>query len=117
MKLLDKYIAKNFLVGYGIAFSVLIGLRILIDLFVNIDEFTEHAGIGFFEVIGNILSFYVIHSFLYFRDFSGMITVVAAAFSLGKLVRSGELIAVMASGVSLKRIIVNPSSPYSLRLM
>ncbi len=106
MKLLDKYIAKNFLVGYGIAFAVLIGLRVLIDLFVNIDEFTEHTGIGFFEVAGNIISFYAIHSLLYFRDFSGMITVVAAAFSLGKLVRGGELIAVMASGVSLKRIIV-----------
>ena len=106
MKLLDKYIAKNFLVGYGIAFAVLIGLRILIDLFVNIDEFTEHANIGFFVVIRNIVSFYAIHTCLYFRDFAGMITVVAAAFSLGKLVRSGELVAVMASGVSLKRVIV-----------
>jgi lipopolysaccharide export LptBFGC system permease protein LptF len=42
---------------------------------------------------------------LYFREFAGMITVVAAAFSLGKLVRSNELIAIMASGVSLKRIV------------
>ena len=106
MKLLDKYVARNFLVGYGIAFAVLIGLRILIDLFVNIDEFTEHPGIGFFEVITNIVGFYGVQSTLYFRDFAGMITVVAAAFSLGKLVRGGELIAVMASGVSLKRIIV-----------
>jgi lipopolysaccharide export system permease protein len=106
MKLLDKYIARNFLIGYGIAFAVLMGLRILIDLFVNIDEFMEHADIGVFGVVGNIISFYGIHSSLYFRDFAGMITVVAAAFSLGKLVRNGELIAVMASGVSLKRIIV-----------
>ncbi len=106
MKLLDKYIARNFLVGYGIAFAVLIGLRVLIDLFVNIDEFTEHAGLGFFAVMHNIISFYAINCLLYFRDFAGMITVVAATFSLGKLVRGGELIAVMASGVSLKRIIV-----------
>jgi lipopolysaccharide export system permease protein len=34
-----------------------------------------------------------------------MITVVAAAFSFGKMVRYNELVAVMASGVSLKRII------------
>ena len=34
-----------------------------------------------------------------------MITVVAAAFSFGKMVRHNELVAVMASGVSLKRII------------
>lgn len=106
MKLLDKYIAKNFLTGYGIAFAVLIGLRVLIDVFVNIDEFTEHTGMEVFEVIKNIVTYYGLNVLLYFRDFAGMITVVAAAFSVGKLVRAGELIAVMASGVSLKRIIV-----------
>ncbi|MBN1796251.1 MAG: LptF/LptG family permease [Sedimentisphaerales bacterium] len=106
MKLLDKYVARNFLTGYGIAFAVLMGLRILIDLFVNIDEFAEHADLGALAVTYNILSYYTVQSTLYFRDFAGMITVVAAVFSLGKLVRSNELIAVMASGVSLKRIIV-----------
>jgi len=105
MKILDKYIIKNFLIGYVIAFCVLIGLRIIIDLFVNLDEFTEHADLGTLDVIKNILSFYCMHGTLYFRDFSGMITVVAAAFSLGKMVRSNELVAVMASGVSLKRAI------------
>jgi lipopolysaccharide export system permease protein len=106
MKLLDKYVAKNFMIGYAIAFCVLIGLRIIIDLFVNLDEFAEHADLGIFAVVGNILSFYALHSLLYFRDFAGMITVVAAAFSLGKMIHSNELVAVMASGVSLKRVIV-----------
>jgi len=105
MKILDKYVAKNFLVGYAIAFCVLLGLRIVIDLFVNLDEFTEHANLGVLAVIGNIFTYYGLQSTLYFRDFAGMITVVAAAFSLGKMVRYNELIAMMASGVSLKRII------------
>ena len=105
MKILDKYIAKNFLIGYAIAFCVLIGLRIIIDLFVNLDEFAEHANLGILAVISNILVFYGLNTTLYFRDFAGMITVVAAAFSLGKMVRSNELVAVMASGVSLKRVI------------
>ncbi len=105
MKILDRYVAKNFLIGYAIAFCVLIGLRVIIDLFVNLDEFTERANLGTVAVIKNILSFYGLHSTLYFRDFAGMITVVAAAFSLAKMVRSNELVAVMASGVSLKRVI------------
>jgi lipopolysaccharide export system permease protein len=105
MKILDRYIAKNFLTGYAIAFCVLIGLRIIIDLFVNLDEFTEHADLGTLEVVGNILTFYGLNSLLYFRDFAGMITVVAATFSVGKMVRNNELVAVMASGVSLKRVI------------
>jgi lipopolysaccharide export system permease protein len=105
MKILDKYVAKNFLFGYAIAFSVLLGLRIVIDLFVNLDEFTEHANLGALAVIANIFSYYAANISLYFRDFAGMITVVAAAFSLGKMVKFNELTAMMASGVSLKRVI------------
>ena len=105
MKILDKYLAKNFLIGYVIAFCVLMGLRILIDLFVNLDEFTEHADLGAWAVLKNIFIFYGLNTSLYFRDFAGMITVVAAAFSLGRMVRQNELVAIMASGVSLKRVI------------
>ena len=105
MKILDRYIAKNFLIGYFIAFCVLIGLRIVVDLFVNLDEFTEHAELETLDVIKNVSTYYCLRCTLFFRDFAGMITVVAAAFSFGKMVRSNELVAVMASGVSLKRVI------------
>lgn len=105
MKILDRYVAKNFLIGYAIAFAVLVGLRIIIDLFVKIDEFTEHMDLGTAAVMKNILTFYGLNCTLYFRDFAGMITVVAASFSFGRMVRSNELVAIMASGVSLKRII------------
>jgi len=105
MKTLDKYVAKNFVVGYVIAFCVLIGLRIIIDLFLSLDEFTEHMDLGTLAVIKNIFIFYGINSTLYFRDFAGIMTVLAAVFSLAKMVRSNELVAMMASGVSLKRVI------------
>ncbi|MBN2182150.1 MAG: LptF/LptG family permease, partial [Sedimentisphaerales bacterium] len=105
MKKLDRYVAKNFLIGYCIAFAVLMGLRVITDLFVHLDEFTEHETLTTMDVMKNIFTFYYLNSLLYFRDFAGMITVVAAAFSFGKMIRSNELIAVMASGVSLKRII------------
>ncbi|MBN1805685.1 MAG: LptF/LptG family permease [Sedimentisphaerales bacterium] len=105
MKILDRYIAKNFLIGYVIAFCVLIGLRVIIDLFVHLDEFTEHAELETMDVMKNMLTFYALNCTLYFREFAGMITVVAASFSFSRMVRSNELIAIMASGVSLKRVI------------
>jgi lipopolysaccharide export LptBFGC system permease protein LptF len=105
MKILDKYVAKNFLTGYLIAFLVLMGLRIMTDLFVNIDEFYENAQLTAGQIMANIILYYGRSSLLYFRDFAGMITVVAAVFSLGKMTRSNELVAIMASGVSLKRVI------------
>ena len=105
MKLIDKYVAKNFLVGYVIALLVLVGLRIVIDLFVNLDEFAERSDLGSWGVLANVLRYYGAQSALYFRDFAGIITVVAAVFSLGKMTRNNELVAIMASGVSLKRVI------------
>ncbi len=105
MKILDKYIAKNFLFGYMISFAVLMGLRIVLDLFINLDEFAEHSDLGGAAVLMNIARYYGFQSALYFRDFAGMITVNAAVFSLWKITRNNELIAVMASGVSLKRVL------------
>jgi len=105
MKILDRYVVKNFLIGYFICFCILIGLRIIIDLFVNLDEFTEYSDLSTLAVIKNIFIYYGLNTTLFFRDFAGMITVVAAAFSLGKMVRLNELVAIMASGVSLKRVI------------
>jgi lipopolysaccharide export LptBFGC system permease protein LptF len=105
MKILDRYIAKSFLIGYGISFSVLIGLRVIIDLFVNLDEFAERAQSGAWFVVRNIVTYYGLNVTLYFRDIAGIIIVVAAAFSLGKMVRANELVAMIASGVSAKRIV------------
>ncbi len=105
MKILDRYIAKNFMIGYAISFCVLIGLRIIIDLFVQLDEFAKHADLGTGAVIRNIVTYYGFQTTLYFRDVTGVITVVAAAFSLGKMARANELVAMIASGVSAKRIV------------
>jgi len=105
MKILDRYIAKNFMIGYVIAFCVLIGLRIIIELFVNLDEFAEHAERGVWVVAKHVVTFYALRTTLYFRDIAGVITVVAAAFCLGRMVRANELVAIIASGVSAKRIV------------
>jgi len=105
MKTLDKYVAKSFITGYFIAFMVMIGLCVVVDLFVNIDEFAEHTDKGIMTVLANIGTYYGSQCTLYFRDLAGMITVLAAVFSLGKMTKHNELIAVMASGVSLKRVI------------
>lgn len=104
MKILDKYIAKNFIVGYLITFCVLMGLFIVVDLFVNLDEFAEHSDLGTLAVLKNIGIYYGARSLLWFRDLAGIITVVAATFSLARLTTNNELVAVLASGVSLKRV-------------
>ena len=104
MKILDKYIAKNFVVGYLITFCVLMGLFIVVDLFINLDEFAESSDLGTLAVLNKVRMYYGAQSVLWFRDLAGIITVVAATFSLARLTTNNELVAVLASGVSLKRV-------------
>jgi lipopolysaccharide export system permease protein len=105
MKTLDRYIAKNFLNGYFIALGVMVGMFLAVDLFLNLDEFAEQSDVGVVPMLVNIAQFYSVRSVLWFRDLGGMVIVIAAVFSLARMTRNNELIAIMASGVSLKRIL------------
>lgn len=58
MKILDKYIARNFIVGYVIVLIVLMGLCIVIDLFINLDEFAELSDLGARKVLSNMAMYY-----------------------------------------------------------
>jgi lipopolysaccharide export system permease protein len=111
MKILDRYIAKNFLYGYCIVLFVMIGMFLSIDLFMHLDEFaellTEHPELNLTvkDVMVDIIRFYGIRCILWYKDMAGMIIVIAAVFTLTRMTRNNELIAVMASGMSLKRIL------------
>jgi lipopolysaccharide export system permease protein len=108
-RILDRYVAREFLISYLIAIAVVLSLRIIMDCFLELDEFLEATSTGesvsILTVLWRILDYYGPKTFEYFRDFSGTIIVMAAAFSLTRLTRQNELTAVLASGVSLKRII------------
>jgi lipopolysaccharide export LptBFGC system permease protein LptF len=56
------------------------------------------------DVISAILSYYYHHSFLFFVQLSGVIPVVAAAFTLIRMSRFNELTAILAAGVPLLRV-------------
>lgn len=103
-RILDQYVAREFMIGYFIALSSVLLLRVLIELFLQLDELSEEQS-GVFSVLSNILNYFGPKLFEYFRDFSGMMVLLAAVFSLMRMTRQNELTAVLASGVSLKRII------------
>ncbi|MHC5140413.1 MAG: hypothetical protein ACYSOD_00165 [Planctomycetota bacterium] len=105
MKILDRYVAKNFLYGYFISLFVMIGMFLTIDLFMNLDEFAELLGVEdatghvltLTDVMLNVVHFYGVRCALWYKDMAGMIIVIAAVFSLTRMTRSNELVAVMAS--------------------
>jgi len=103
VKTLDKYIVRNFLTTAFLFFVVMMMLRIVSDLFVNIDEWLEEEQ-AFGEKVQYLLSYYGYNSLAYFIELGGVIIVAAAVFTLARMNRSNELTAMLASGVSLHRV-------------
>ncbi|MBC8373821.1 MAG: LptF/LptG family permease [Planctomycetes bacterium] len=105
MKTLDRYIVRTFLSTAFLFLVVMLTLRIVLDLFFNMDEFTEQSG-SFLGVLGDIWEYYATQSLVYFIELGGLIIVASAGFSLAKMNYTNELTAMLASGVSLHRVVL-----------
>ncbi len=81
----------------------MISLYVVLDMFVNMDEFTEH-GRPIKQVALDIVSFYWPNVFLYFQQLSGVIVLFACMATIARMRRLHELTAILSSGVSLYRI-------------
>ncbi|HDY65539.1 MAG TPA: LptF/LptG family permease [Phycisphaerae bacterium] len=111
IKTLDRYIVRTFLQSLLMWFVVLMALRIVVHLFIKMDEFTENMeefaqyGNPALILIGNIFRYYFFNSFVFFTEMGGVVIVAAAAFSVARMNHSNELTAMLASGVSLHRVV------------
>lgn len=104
MRLLDRYVIRSFLHAALMWFLVMMALRTVIDLSVNIDDFARlHK--PFWEMVSDIVSYYGYNQLVYFTELGGVVIVAAAAFTLAKMNQTNELTAMLASGVSLRRVV------------
>jgi lipopolysaccharide export system permease protein len=100
---LDRYVLRSLLFNYLIALGSMLCLYVVLDMFVNMDEFTEQ-GYPLTTVVANIASYYWPNLFLYFAQLSGAITLFACAATVARMRKLNEMTAVLASGVSLYRV-------------
>jgi lipopolysaccharide export system permease protein len=110
MKIIDRYVILSFIRNYIISFMVLVGMFVVLDMvfnFNNLVDFQSSNAGGIQSVFGalyDIFDYYFYQCFLIFVHLSGIIPVVAAAFTLMRLSRFNELTALLAAGVPLLRV-------------
>jgi lipopolysaccharide export LptBFGC system permease protein LptF len=103
MNILDRYILRTLTMNYLIVLVVLISHYLVLDLYFNIDEFTEQGGTAL-ETLRNIGTYYGAYVFLYFSQLAGVITLLACVLTLGRMRRLNELTALASSGINLHRV-------------
>jgi lipopolysaccharide export system permease protein len=104
MRILDRERFWSFTKAYVICFIALVGLYVVIDAFENIDEFAKIANgtLDLFRVMGH---YYLIKMSLFYDQLCGVITMMAAIFTVTWMQKNNELLAMLAAGVSTPRVI------------
>jgi lipopolysaccharide export system permease protein len=104
MRILDRERYWAFLKAYIICFVALVGLYVVIHAFTNLDEFTERSDgiVQLFRVMGQ---YYAIRLSLFYDQLCGIISMMAAIFTVTWMQRNNELIAMLAAGISTYRVI------------
>jgi len=104
MKIIDRYMLRQFCQVYFICFFSLTGLYVVIDAFGNLDEFLAHS-----EQSGGLLSvmakYYGYRSLSFFDRISGVLALISAMFTVTWIQRHQEMTALLAAGVSSFRVI------------
>lgn len=101
LKIIDIYIIRKFLGTFFYAIALLILIVIIFDVSENIDSFIENEAPLSAIVIDYYLNFipYFINLFIY------LFTFISVIFFTSKLAGNTEIIAILSSGVSFKRLL------------
>ncbi|MFG0325713.1 MAG: LptF/LptG family permease [Phycisphaerales bacterium JB037] len=117
MSLLDRYIARQFLINVVALFAILFCFVIAVDATLNIDRFLKRAAelsaaegsepgsLRKFALAGLLIAdLWWPKLLLLFNFMLGIVLVGAMGFTCAQMVRHRELVAVLASGQSLRRV-------------
>ena len=101
VKKLDRYIIKKFLGTYFFTISLLIVIVVIFDYSEKFEDFMELNA----PVKAIIFDYYVNFIPFFFTQFSGLITFISVILFTSKMAYQTEIIAILASGVSFKRML------------
>lgn len=114
MLLIDRYIILRFLANFATLFLLLFVFATAIDIILNLDKYVDASRLlagedsGWIRralfLLGIMADFQGPRVFQFYAFLHGLVAVGAMAFTLAQMLKHRELVAVMASGVSLYRV-------------
>lgn len=103
IKIIDRWLLRQFLQVFFILYISLTGLFVVFDAFTNLDAFSSAAE-KHGTLLGLIARYYGYRLLSFFDLTSGMLALVSASFTITFIQRHNELTALMAAGISRARV-------------
>jgi lipopolysaccharide export system permease protein len=103
MSLLDRVLIRAYLKAYLVCLVSLLGLYIVIDLFMNLEDFIGHARLV--DVAGHIATYYGYKTSQIFDRLCEAIVLLAAMFTVAWMQRNNEVLPLLSAGVSVRRVV------------
>jgi lipopolysaccharide export system permease protein len=104
LTLIDRQLIRSYFKGYFICLVSLLSLYIVVDLFTNLDDFSNHNG-GIGTTAHLIGIYYGYKVWQIFDRLCEAILVLAATFTVTWMRRNNEQIPLLSCGVSTQRIV------------
>ena len=111
MKILDKYLIKQFLLTIIFGLLAFTLIFVVIDMMENLDDFIDQN-----VSMDIILNYYLVFSPEIIKLITPVAVLFAALFTAGKAANLSEITAIKASGVSLFRFMIPISHHNIIRL-
>lgn len=102
LKRIDTYIISKFLGTYFYSIILILSISIVFDLTEKLDNFFEHNA----PLNAIIFDYYLNFIPFYMNMFTPLFTFIAVIFFTSKLATNTEIIAILASGVSFRRLML-----------
>jgi len=102
MKIIDKYIIKKFLGTFFYAISLLIVIVIIFDISENLDSFIKNEA----PLLAIVFDYYINFIPHFINLFIFLFTFISVIFFTSKLAGDTEIIAILSSGISFRRLLL-----------
>jgi lipopolysaccharide export system permease protein len=102
---IDRQLIVNFFKAYLFCMVSLLGMYVVIDLFMNLDDFS-HPNETFVEALQHIGVYYAFKVTLIFDKLCEAIALLAAMFTIAWVQRHNELLPLLSAGVSTRRVVL-----------
>jgi lipopolysaccharide export system permease protein len=106
LKRIDTYLIKKFLGTYFFSITLILSIAVVFDLTEKLDNFFEHDA----PLKAIVFDYYLNFIPFYMNMFSPLFTFIAVIFFTSKMANNTEIIAILSSGVSFRRLML----PYFL---